>query len=173
MRYWYEELNGDMTVTMWYSYCPNCGEYIHESYPHELIGETVICPDCAFISGYWTEEEYIKYACFGNCFVARAAVRDGKIYLGDKKYKFPWERAPKEHRHSADYYKWRTAVFERDNYTCAICGQRGGTLNAHHIKSFKSFPELRLDVDNGITFCEICHKKVHREKNSEWIHTDK
>jgi len=41
-------------------------------------------------------------------------------------------------RVSAAYKKWRTAVFERDNYTCVFCGDnRGGNLNADHIKPFQ------------------------------------
>lgn len=57
--------------------------------------------------------------------------------------------------------QWRKAVYERDNYTCQICGERGGKLNAHHIKTYATHPELRFDLDNGITLCVQCHKSVH------------
>jgi len=53
---------------------------------------------------------------------------------------------------------WRTAVFKRDNYTCQKCGnKKSGSFNAHHIRSFKNYPELRFEVDNGITLCKDCH----------------
>mgnify|MGYP001562951312 CR=1 FL=1 len=64
-------------------------------------------------------------------------------------------------RHSMEYKDWRRSVFERDNYQCVIGGkEHGSKLNADHIKSFASFPELRFDIDNGRTLCEDCHKKT-------------
>ncbi|MHA1737884.1 MAG: NUMOD3 domain-containing DNA-binding protein [Candidatus Heimdallarchaeota archaeon] len=61
-------------------------------------------------------------------------------------------------RRSREYKLWRIAVFERDNFTCIWCGQKGGRLNADHIKPFALFPELRFAIDNGRTLCEDCHK---------------
>ena len=64
-------------------------------------------------------------------------------------------------RNTIEYREWRQAVFDRDGYTCQMCGQRGGTLNAHHIKRWSKFPELRFAVDNGMTLCKQCHKEMH------------
>lgn len=62
-------------------------------------------------------------------------------------------------RHSLEYRLWREAVFSRDKYTCLWCGDnKGGNLNADHIKPFAYYPELRFAIDNGRTLCEKCHK---------------
>lgn len=61
----------------------------------------------------------------------------------------------------AEYRDWRTAVFVRDDYTCQACGVRGGRLRAHHIKPWRTHPELRLEVSNGQTLCAPCHLAVH------------
>lgn len=56
--------------------------------------------------------------------------------------------------------EWRNAVYKRDKYVCQGCGKRGGKLNAHHIKPYKKYPELRYNLKNGITLCIDCHKKT-------------
>lgn len=56
--------------------------------------------------------------------------------------------------------KWRKSVFERDNWTCRECKVRGGYLEAHHIKPFAYFPDLRFGVSNGLTLCRSCHNKT-------------
>jgi len=63
-------------------------------------------------------------------------------------------------RRNKQYYQWRKAVFERDNYICQICGVRGGKLNADHIKKFADFLDLRYVLENGRTLCENCHRKT-------------
>lgn len=60
------------------------------------------------------------------------------------------------------YLKWREAVYSRDGYTCQFCGDRqGGNLVAHHILNYSEHPSLRIDIANGITMCENCHKEFH------------
>lgn len=60
-------------------------------------------------------------------------------------------------RDSFEYKLWREAVFKRDNFICVWCKQRGGKLNADHIKMFAFYSELRFDPNNGRTLCENCH----------------
>jgi len=60
---------------------------------------------------------------------------------------------------------WRKQVYERDDYTCAVCGHRGGDLNAHHIKRWNEYPELSHVVENGITLCLECHVKTYKREH--------
>ena len=75
-------------------------------------------------------------------------------------------------RDSFHYRQWRSDIYTRDDFICQECGQRGGRLNAHHIKSFSSilqFYEITTlkealeceelwNINNGITLCKKCHK---------------
>lgn len=72
-------------------------------------------------------------------------------------------------RRSIKYREWRLQVFGRDNYTCQKCGLRGVYLEAHHILSFAKYPDLRFDIENGITYCSKCHieEDEHRGKRGE------
>jgi len=77
-------------------------------------------------------------------------------------------------RKSDQYIQWRMSVLVKDNFTCQGCGKRGGKLEAHHKKSFfdiifdNKIKDLDSayncndlwDVNNGETFCRICHLKT-------------
>ena len=76
------------------------------------------------------------------------------------------------------YVEWRTTVFKRDNYKCRTCNKNSKYLNVHHIISYSqiikenniSSLEKALacdelwDINNGITLCKTCHKKLHSKK---------
>ena len=66
-------------------------------------------------------------------------------------------------RNSFEYKIWDNAVFARDNFTCQKYGTRGGDLHAHHILNFSSYPDLRLDINNGITLSKKAHKEFHKK----------
>lgn len=89
------------------------------------------------------------------------------------------KRTPNKEIHDAlrdtgRYKKWRTTVFERDNYTCQKCGKPGGILECHHKKSFSDLIakniNLNLDLilkvkdfwllENGTTLCHKCHSET-------------
>jgi len=78
--------------------------------------------------------------------------------IGRKKYK----RA--HHNYDKKYIEWRKKVFVRDGFTCQICRKVGVYLEAHHIKSWAKYPELRHKTDNGITLCKECHKNLCIQK---------
>jgi len=63
-------------------------------------------------------------------------------------------------RWSYDYKKWRDSVLKRDKNMCQNCGSKD-KLHAHHICPYESFPELRLNLDNGQTLCAKCHIQEH------------
>lgn len=64
-------------------------------------------------------------------------------------------------------------VFERDDYTCQLCGVRGGVLHVDHIQSWAEYIELRFNMDNCRTLCLDCHYQVTygkpiTEKGKAW-----
>lgn len=82
------------------------------------------------------------------------------------------------HLRSINEYKkrqsntWRGKVFARDQYVCQKCNFQGEPqtrayrvneieLHAHHIELVSLRPDLKRDVNNGITLCQPCHKKYH------------
>lgn len=62
------------------------------------------------------------------------------------------------------YAKWRTSIFERDNFTCRLCLKNDCYIEAHHILPKSKYPALLLEKTNGITLCGkgrwSCHKRV-------------
>jgi hypothetical protein len=61
-------------------------------------------------------------------------------------------------RTSKKYLEWRNGIYKRDDYTCVCCGEKGGKINAHHLESFSTNPDLRFDDNNAVTLCENHHK---------------
>jgi hypothetical protein len=86
--------------------------------------------------------------------------KNGFIVLKQiQKYKPPIKSSSKQrgYMHTA----WSNLVKHRDLQKCTNCGNTHD-LHAHHVKSFKESPELRYDVNNGVTLCGRCHRAHHK-----------
>lgn len=89
-------------------------------------------------------------------------------WVGSKHPQWKGGVSRNKHTLTSPYYaNWRSKVFERDNHTCQGCGERGGYLEAHHIKSWSRFPKLRFKVGNGLALCKKCHEKTDNYKNKQ------
>ncbi|HEA46427.1 MAG TPA: hypothetical protein ENH99_01460 [Candidatus Pacearchaeota archaeon] len=65
-------------------------------------------------------------------------------------------------RGSLEYKQWQKNVFIRDNYFDQKSKIRGGNLVAHHILNFAQYPQLRFEVNNGITLSREAHDEFHK-----------
>lgn len=92
----------------------------------------------------------------------------GKYGLLSRNWKGGKEKINNLVRRRDDIKQWKKSVFERDNYTCQLCNQYGKKLHAHHIKKFSDYPELRINIDNGITLCKKCHLDKVTWKEKDW-----
>lgn len=62
----------------------------------------------------------------------------------------------------------RQRVFERDDYTCRYCGERGGRLECDHV-----VPVIKGgsdDIDNLVTACFRCNRSKYGKTLEEWQH---
>lgn len=66
-------------------------------------------------------------------------------------------------RTSSQMKLWKNSVLLRDNFTCQKYNIKGGELEAHHIVNFSEYPELRFEVNNGITLSKKAHREFHKK----------
>lgn len=82
-----------------------------------------------------------------------------------------WENfVSDEWRDTIEYTEWTSAVIKRDNNTCRLCNTKVGIKHRHHIYPVRKYPELKYDVENGITLCPDCHYKTFGCEE-EWADT--
>lgn len=67
---------------------------------------------------------------------------------------------PAPTRISPEYQRWRKAVLKRDHSICVFCASIE-QLCVHHIIPYSKQSSLALEVSNGQTLCDVCHRAVH------------
>ena len=78
------------------------------------------------------------------------------------------------HGKTYGYYAERYYVFQRDQYTCQVCGKKHKILQTHHIRYQSHGGSDR--VDNLITVCSDCHTHKNHEKGGifyRWMAEEK
>lgn len=91
-------------------------------------------------------------------------------YSGEKSRRYVKDRSKLKinRRHSYDSLckEWAKKIKNRDHWKCLMSNPDcSGRLEAHHILSWRDYPELRYDVNNGITLCKFHHpRKFEDEK---------
>lgn len=65
----------------------------------------------------------------------------------------------KNYMHSFKWYQLRSAVFERDGYTCQSCGSKHN-LRCHHIDYSMLGDE---PLHHLTTLCDTCHTALHKQ----------
>lgn len=120
-------------------------------------------------SHYKSNGKNVSCACCGKSFYRQThAIRNSNFCSSECYFKHIHndtltDEERMENRDYKEYREWRKEVYERDDYTCQCCGERGQKLAAHHIFNFAKYKELRTDLNNGITLCQPCHKEFHFE----------
>ena len=70
-----------------------------------------------------------------------------------------------EERNNPNDKHWKYSVYKRDNFKCRLLDDNCcGRLEAHHIKGWTKFPELRYKINNGITLCHAHHPRKRAEE---------
>lgn len=67
--------------------------------------------------------------------------------------------------HDSEYKQWHMNILLRDGFKCRINNQScNGKIITHHIFGWSLYPELRYEVNNGITLCHAHHPRKRAEE---------
>jgi 5-methylcytosine-specific restriction endonuclease McrA len=145
----------------------------------------IICKQCGkefeVLKNEKNKRKYCSIECFNIGSIGREPWNKGKHFpqISGEKCHF-WKGGGRffvgQIRKILEYNNWRLQVYERDDFKCQIpgCDNPKRKINAHHIVQFlyminknniKSIEEAQncqelWDINNGITLCEKCHRKI-------------
>lgn len=94
---------------------------------------------------------------------------------GEAHYKWKFDRTTlvtaRLQAYDSRYREWMKKVKNRDKWKCKINNSDcNGRLEAHHILPWAKSPELRYEVNNGITLCHYHHPRT-RENEQKFAPT--
>jgi hypothetical protein len=116
------------------------------------------------IKGNYNSEShfYCSKKCKNSCSIfgktPETLIKEDAIRAG----RLPWLELTREVQSEL-----RKLVLERDGYKCVKCGSEE-PLHCHHIYPVSTNPLESTDIDNCITLCIDCHKKVHQKDGCQY-----
>lgn len=117
-------------------------ERMAEGHRGRKTGKFINCLQCQKrVYKYPRDLKYSRIFCSFKCF-----------------HKYLSKNASPKRNNKTKEKNWKKQIYKNDNYTCQICGYKGGKIEAHHLKEWSKFPKLRFKISNGITLCQFCHK---------------
>lgn len=141
------------------------------------IGEKIgkVCLECKKIFFYRKYRENKAKFCSHNCY-AKSLLGREPMNKGIKRPDLSGKNHPRwiadrsklikrQERNDSAYHNWRMNVWLRDNFKCKINNQDcDGRLEVHHILGWSLYPELRYELNNGITLCHAHHPRRRAEE---------
>ena len=103
-----------------------------------------------------------------SCFLNDKYKSEGRFYCSEECkqecpifWKHKWPKGFKIATSREVQPELRQLVLKRDGYQCVKCGSTE-SLHCHHITGVELNPIESADMDNCITLCKSCHKKIHK-----------
>lgn len=116
---------------------------------------------CHHCSKPFFHEKGSTYATFKKQkFCSKPCADEGGFRYSGPEHK-SWTGNPRRRHRNSKQASWARKVISRDLASCRQCGTSGVELQAHHIKPYQTHPELRWELDNGLTLCAPCHWQEH------------
>jgi len=112
-----------------------------------------------YLKGNYNSESrfYCSDGCKQNCPIygkrPETLIREDAVRAG----RHPWWELNREIQPEL-----RKMVFKRDGWECIKCGSNK-SLHCHHLEGIRWAPLESADIDQCITVCKECHKKIHKK----------
>lgn len=157
-------INSSVKIT---AICVNCGE-------HRIIefsDYTDFCHKCSIKNRENNNLEYKKNRSEHMKKLGKM-VTSGEFKPGKLHRNWDFSKTDEDRKINRNFIPenkiWSKNIKMRDNYICQICFKKGERLVSHHLMSYNIYPELRLDLDNGICLCRNCHLQFHKIFGNGW-----
>ena len=63
-------------------------------------------------------------------------------------------------KYGKEHVVWSLQIRGNADNHCEVCNRTDCRLNAHHILARENWPDLQYDLNNGISLCFLCHKRL-------------
>lgn len=129
--------------------------------------DEITCEWCGETAEFVPAEAEVRRFCSARCYKDwLSEERAGDAWIGEDNP--GWKGGvTRDARYGRNWKQQRKKALERDGYECLLCGT-SEDLNVHHKTPIRTFDKstdgwwrLANDLDNLITLCRSCHKKVH------------